>query len=714
LIGQDGLVVDAASCQFGLRTFKIDGGSKPKHKIYLNGSEIRLRGANTMGHLQQCVIKGDWDQLIDDILLAKLCGMNFLRLTQRPVQEEIYEYCDRLGLMIQTDLPLFGALGRHLFHEAVRQAGEMEHLVRNHPCVVLDSFINEPFPNGDNRPHRNLTRPELEDFFRAASRAVLRENPDRAIKAVDGDYDPPGPGLQDRHCYNLWYNGHGIEFGKLHAGWWMPVAPDSMFACGEFGAEGLDPPELMYRRYPAAWLPPSADEPCGTWTPSAIVGAQTGAFHYMFFDTPDTLRSWCSESQAYQALALSLMTRAFRRENRMNSFAVHLFIDAFPAGWMKTIMDTERRPKPSYFAYREALKPLLADIRSDRRFWFSGEELSAEAWVCNDGPELKDAILAYRLEDDGRLLGGGWTPATIPGNWSTRQGLLRFTLPEVMSRRTLTLRLAVLSGSGAGAAPGASVGTSRGIAPGSVLSHHAMEVHVFPRGSCPAGSAYRTVAVLGLIDSGLREFFADLGRKLLPFDQVYGIGEYAHTGKVRGAAADGVAADVVADTEPAAAPRLIVVADPLHYARHKDLVDLEVAAGATAVFMPLPEGHFDIGSDTLRVRYCSMNALHFVSRNTGHPIAADFEKRDFSFWFDETMGYMSPLISHSFTGNTDWKPILRTGNTDEQSRWGPALAAAESSRGKGMFRVCQVSLIGRIRTNPPARLFADRFFKEQL
>jgi len=30
-------------------------------------------------------------------LLAKICNMNFLRLTQRPVQPEVYDYCDRLG-----------------------------------------------------------------------------------------------------------------------------------------------------------------------------------------------------------------------------------------------------------------------------------------------------------------------------------------------------------------------------------------------------------------------------------------------------------------------------------------------------------------------------------------------------------------------------------------------------------------------------------------
>jgi hypothetical protein len=38
-----------------------------------------------MGHEQQCVMRGDFNQLVEDLLLAKVCNMNFLRLTQRPV-----------------------------------------------------------------------------------------------------------------------------------------------------------------------------------------------------------------------------------------------------------------------------------------------------------------------------------------------------------------------------------------------------------------------------------------------------------------------------------------------------------------------------------------------------------------------------------------------------------------------------------------------------
>ena len=255
LLDDAGIVRDARSSQFGMREFRQDEECTPKGKFTLNGREIRLRGANTMGFEQVSVMRRDWDRLIDDILLAKLCNMNFLRLTQRPVQREVYEFCDRLGLMTQTDLPLFGCLRRNQLVEAVRQAEEMERLVRPHACNIMVSYINEPFPNGIGRPHRNLTRPELEDFFEMASRAVRMSNPERVIKYVDGDYDPPAGGLPDNHCYCGWYIGHAIDLGRINRGDWLPIKPGWHFGCGEFGAEGLDSVGVMEKYYPTDWLP---------------------------------------------------------------------------------------------------------------------------------------------------------------------------------------------------------------------------------------------------------------------------------------------------------------------------------------------------------------------------------------------------------------------------------------------------------------------------
>ena len=77
----------------------------------------------------------------------------------------------------------------------------MEKLVRSHACNIIVSYINEPFPNADNKTHRHLTRDELMKFFKASDYVIKMNNPDRVIKHVDGDYDPPSETLPDNHCY---------------------------------------------------------------------------------------------------------------------------------------------------------------------------------------------------------------------------------------------------------------------------------------------------------------------------------------------------------------------------------------------------------------------------------------------------------------------------------------------------------------------------------
>lgn len=429
----EGKAVSAKSCQFGVRTFVQDENSEPKGKFYLNGREIRLQGANTMGYEQQDVMQGDIDQLIDDILLAKICNMNFLRITQRPVQQEIYDYCDRLGLMVQTDLPMFGCLRINQYCEALRQAGEMERLIRSHPCCILDSYINEPFPNANNKPHCMVNRKQMMNFFRAADDVVHLYNPDRVTKHVDGDYDPPSETLPDNHCYSLWYNGHGLDFGHLHKGYWLAVKPGWHYGCGEFGAEGLDFADLMRRRYPKEWI----QEP---FDPANILRAQTAPFHYCFYETPHSMEEWVRESHRHQSFATKMMTAAMRRNEFINTFAIHLFIDAFPSGWMKTIMDCERRPKPAYFVYRDCLEPIFCNLRSDRFTFFGGETVEIEAYLCSD--EKRPDTLRFFAELEGEVIASG--EGAVREN--AFQGKLSLKLPAVSKRSQLKVTMGAFIG----------------------------------------------------------------------------------------------------------------------------------------------------------------------------------------------------------------------------------------------------------------------------
>lgn len=437
----EGKEQDTGKVTFGMRSFTQDTESKPKGMFYLNGRKIRLRGANTMGFEQQDVLRGDFEQLITDILLAKVCHMNYWRLTQRPVQDEVYQYCDMLGLMTQTDLPLFRVMRRNKVCEGIRQTEEMTKMVRKHPCNIMLTYMNEPidieFP--PYRVHRHLIRAELEDFFRGCDLVVKLNHPDCVIKHIEGDCKSPDHTeencLPDVHAYTMWYNGHCISFGELHRGYWDKVKPDWFYACGEYGTEGLDHVDLMKRRYPKEWLREPFD-------PKNICCAQAKACHVSFFDTKKTLEEWVESSQSHQAFATRYMTEAFRRDPRMVSFAIHLFIDAWPSGWMKTIMDCERTPKPAFYEYKNALEPLMVSLRSDRFTYFSGESISIEAHICNDTEETDEnaSTMVFELYDGEKLVMANECPVRFDGLTSAYVASADFSVDKVCDREKRTLK----------------------------------------------------------------------------------------------------------------------------------------------------------------------------------------------------------------------------------------------------------------------------------
>lgn len=413
VISKDGRVISARSGNFGMKKFVSDENSVPKGRFYLNNEPVVLRGANEMGHLQQCVMQGDFDQLIDDILIAKLCNMNYYRVTQRPVQEEIYDYFDMLGIMHQCDLPLFGFLRRPQFAEALRQTVEMEHLIRRHVSTCMVTFINEPMcirrtedPNDkyskryEAKGHRHLLRDELEAFFAAARKAVYIENPDRVIKNVEGDYDAPtAEGMPDFHSYTMWYTNHGEPIGRLMRGYLPPVKDGWMIGCGEYGAEGLDNENIIRNMYPKEWLQTDSK---GRWYPDRIVGAQTHSVQGDWYQEQDNISDWVRESQIHQARATKLMTDAYRRRGDvMNQTAIHLLIDAWPSGWMKTLLDCRRQPKRAYFAYKESLVPFRVNLYTGRSCVYQDETVEVEAWLLNDTGKSQNVRIMAGVWNEG-------------------------------------------------------------------------------------------------------------------------------------------------------------------------------------------------------------------------------------------------------------------------------------------------------------------------
>ena len=295
--------------------------------------------------------------------------------------------------------------------------------------------------------HRHVFRDELEAFFRAARSVIYIENPDRVVKNVEGDYDPPTmEGLPDFHTYTMWYTNHPIPIGKLVKGYIPPVKKGWMIGCGEYGAEGLDYTDLMQRCYPAEWL--EMDEE-GNWYPTQIVRAQMNTMHGDWFEEKTTMEDWVRASQKHQAKATKLMTEAFRRRaDYINHFAIHFLIDMWPAGWMKSLVDCERRPKLAYYAFKEALVSYRINIRCDRKYVHANEVVDVEAWLLNDTVKAQKGKVIASLLCENQVIQSYCLDAFVDGVCAENVGIISVKFPDVEKETVVYLDATILNEEG--------------------------------------------------------------------------------------------------------------------------------------------------------------------------------------------------------------------------------------------------------------------------
>jgi hypothetical protein len=335
----------------------------------------------------------------------------------------------------------------------------------------------------------------------------------------------------------------------------------------------------------------------------------------------------------------------------MVSFAVHLFIDAWPAGWMKTLMDVDRQPKKAFFVYRDALSPVLATLRTDRYHFFSGEEIRIEAWLSNDLNTLPQGhTLNYQLEQKDTVLFAHSVTPKIEKNGSVFQGAISFAAPAVGQRTKYKLRLGLFDDRGR------------------EVSQSIIDLDVFPR-----------LRVKTLVKVSVPGPHGQGARLLTELD--------------------------ILPTDDVKQSNVIMIDHYKWYAENTEWVDGLVRAGKTALFLELPAGRYAIDGSAVHSFDTVMGNYYFVSPKTGHALVQWAEPMDFKFWFNERADLVTPFIANVLKAD-GWTPILFTGQTSWGSRdEGPYLAAAQKKSGNGSFVICQLQLNHRGNANPTARKF---------
>ena len=160
LLDDEGNVQDTQEVKFGVRTFEFKNDG-----FYLNGKKTFLRGLNRhqcyphMGYAAPESLQRE-----DARILKEELGCIAVRTSHYPQSQYFIDECDRLGLLVFTEIPGWQHIGDDAWKkQAVENTKEMVLQYRNHPSIVLWGVrINESGDCDEMYEHTNAVAHELD------------------------------------------------------------------------------------------------------------------------------------------------------------------------------------------------------------------------------------------------------------------------------------------------------------------------------------------------------------------------------------------------------------------------------------------------------------------------------------------------------------------------------------------------------------------------
>jgi beta-galactosidase len=239
-------LADCNETAFGFRFFSFDAA----RGFFLNGVPLKLRGVNLHQDRQGFGMAVPDSVRVQDLRLFKAMGINFVRLAHYPHDESMLAECDKLGILVYTEIPFVNTVGRERFFEnAKMMLRELIARDRNHPSIIFWGVANETVEHWITDDDLRHVRKLIGDLHQIAK----TEDPSRlTIQAQNTIADTTTAALTDvigRNRYSGWYSKSVDDFGKqidedrrTHPHWRVLIS--------EYGADAkrgfhVDKPERM-------------------------------------------------------------------------------------------------------------------------------------------------------------------------------------------------------------------------------------------------------------------------------------------------------------------------------------------------------------------------------------------------------------------------------------------------------------------------------------
>lgn len=239
--------VDEISCNFGIRSFRVD----PSEGFFLNDKLMMLRGVSRH---QDRLYMGNAltrKEHYEDAAIIHEIGANTVRLAHYQHSRDFYDACDEYGFIVWAEIPYISCQSDDpAAHENSRmQMLDLVYQNYNHPSICFWGLSNEITIAGE--------KPGLVDNHEDLNELVKSIDPSRLTTMAHVSMLPMDSalhGITDVESYNHYFGWYGGTYDRNEK--WLDEFhekyPDICLGLSEYGAEGIityQPDEPKCRDY---------------------------------------------------------------------------------------------------------------------------------------------------------------------------------------------------------------------------------------------------------------------------------------------------------------------------------------------------------------------------------------------------------------------------------------------------------------------------------
>ena len=174
----------------------------------LNGSPYLLRGVCMHDDLEGKANALNDDDYAQEFAIIQDLGCNFIRLAHYPHPKEVYDWCDRLGIIVQTEVPcvnkLQSTMPQDYYNHLSIQYKDMVRQHFNHPCIVFWGLSNET--TTDDKEFAKTKIEEYTSFIKGIdSERLVGYVMSHGVNDPSGYYNNPDVDWFGCNIYTGWY-----------------------------------------------------------------------------------------------------------------------------------------------------------------------------------------------------------------------------------------------------------------------------------------------------------------------------------------------------------------------------------------------------------------------------------------------------------------------------------------------------------------------------